>query len=131
MIELVFQRDNNRWCSFQSKGHSGYKNSGEDIVCAAISAIVQTALLGIKAFDKEISSYVIEDGFLEWNLTTKTEFEFDVQIQSIITAAILGCLNIAVQYPEFVSVKLNGLFGWKNCKNYELQDLNQLIELLK
>jgi len=130
MIELVFQRDHDRWFSFQSKGHSGYKKSGEDIVCAAISAIMQTAILGIKAFDKEISKYIIEDGFLEWNLALNSEIEFDTRIQSIVTAAILGCLSIAVQYPEFVSVKINGLLGWKNCKNYELQDLNQLIELL-
>lgn len=131
MIELVFQRENNRWCSFQSKGHSGYKNSGEDIVCAAISAIMQTSILGIKAFDKEISKYIIEEGLLEWDLAMNSEIEFDLQIQSIITAAVLGCLSVTVQYPKFVSVKINGLFGWKNCKNYELQDLNLLIELLK
>ncbi len=131
MIEVVFQRDKYRWCSFQSKGHSGYKDSGEDIVCAAISAILQTALLGTQAFDRELSNYIIEDGFLEWNLAVNSENKVDLQIQSIITAAALGCLNIAVQYPEFISVKVTGVLGWKNRKKYKLQDLNQLIELLK
>lgn len=131
MIKVVFQREKHRWCSFQSKGHSDYKDSGEDIVCAAISAIVQTALLGIKAFDQDTSNYSIEDGFLEWDLALKSNHEFDLQIQSIITAAALGCLNIAVQYSQFVSVEVIGLLGWKNNKQYTLQDLNQLIELLK
>lgn len=34
--------------AFRSSGHSGYAPSGSDIVCAAISAILQTAVLGLR-----------------------------------------------------------------------------------
>jgi hypothetical protein len=32
---------------FEVSGHSGYAEAGKDIVCAAVSAIVQTAILGL------------------------------------------------------------------------------------
>lgn len=31
------------------KGHSGYAPHGQDIVCAAVSAILQTAVLGLES----------------------------------------------------------------------------------
>ncbi len=32
----------------KAEGHSGYAASGSDIVCAAVSAVVQTAVLGVE-----------------------------------------------------------------------------------
>ena len=32
----------------ESKGHSGYGEEGEDIVCAAVSALVQALLVGLR-----------------------------------------------------------------------------------
>ena len=131
MIEVIFQRKQNQWILFQSKGHSGFRDSGQDIVCSAISAIVQTALLGILAFDKEIVEYNMQEGFLECNLVKKSANDFELQIQGIVTTAALGCLNIAIQYPAFVTVKFIGIPDWKNCKEYTLQNYNQFIELIK
>ena len=42
----VFYRGE-RIAGFRAKGHSGYAESGSDIVCAAVSAITQTACLGL------------------------------------------------------------------------------------
>ena len=131
MIEVIFRRKQNQWILFQSKGHSGFRDSGQDIVCSAISAIVQTALLGILAFDKEIVEYNMQEGFLECNLAKKSANDSELQIQGIVTAAALGCLNIAIQYPAFVTVKFIGIPDWKNCKEYTLQNYNQFIELIK
>lgn len=39
-------------------GHAGHAAYGEDIVCAAVSAIVQTALLGLEAVASEHPEHV-------------------------------------------------------------------------
>jgi len=39
-------------------GHAGYAEHGKDIVCAAISTIMQTALLGIQAVAQQYPEYV-------------------------------------------------------------------------
>lgn len=37
----------------EATGHSGYAEPGKDIVCAAVSAILTTAALGLEALAKE------------------------------------------------------------------------------
>jgi uncharacterized protein len=39
-------------------GHAGYAEHGKDIVCAAISTIMQTALLGIQAVAEQYPNHV-------------------------------------------------------------------------
>lgn len=39
-------------------GHAGYDESGKDVVCAAASAIFQTAILGLQALEQEYPDYV-------------------------------------------------------------------------
>ena len=43
----VFRKADGTLMGFASKGHSGYAQAGEDIVCAGISALTQTFLNGI------------------------------------------------------------------------------------
>lgn len=40
------------------KGHAGYAPHGQDIVCAAVSAILQTAVLGIESIAETYPGHV-------------------------------------------------------------------------
>lgn len=44
------------------KGHAGYGEQGEDLACAGISAITQTALLGITDVLKIKAKVTLEEG---------------------------------------------------------------------
>ena len=46
MTNVVVSREKGHVVSVQCKGHSGYAPEGEDIVCAALSAVGPTAGLG-------------------------------------------------------------------------------------
>ncbi len=41
MLKAVFYRKNGRLCRCSIKGHAGYAEHGQDIVCAAVSSAVQ------------------------------------------------------------------------------------------
>ena len=41
MTRAVFYRRNGRLIGFDIKGHSGYAESGSDIVCAAVSTLTE------------------------------------------------------------------------------------------
>lgn len=41
MITAEFFKRNEKLCGFLVKGHSGFADSGEDIVCASVSSAVQ------------------------------------------------------------------------------------------
>ena len=49
MLTVTFRRDSrNRLSSVFAKGHAGWADAGEDVVCAAVSAILQAAWLGLE-----------------------------------------------------------------------------------
>ena len=47
MTQVVFHKRGEHFVRIESKGHTGYAESGADIVCAGLSALIQGALLGL------------------------------------------------------------------------------------
>ena len=48
MTNIKIKRKNNNIVCVECSGHTGFANYGEDIVCAGVSCIVQTAVLSIQ-----------------------------------------------------------------------------------
>ena len=44
MITITVKKRNGNYLEFVSKGHAGYAEEGQDIVCAAVSVLVITAM---------------------------------------------------------------------------------------
>ena len=47
MTKIKVFKTNNNYFKIESTGHTGYAKSGEDILCASISSILQAGALGI------------------------------------------------------------------------------------
>ena len=85
-------------CHF--RGHAKAGPYGEDIVCAAISMLSQTSLLGLHEVAQQSMEYRIEDGELDILLSEPiTE-----RGQTILETMLLGIKNVADQYSDFVRV---------------------------
>lgn len=81
-------------------GHAGYDEHGYDIVCAAISALSCTAILGLQSIAKQDGTYENSSGSCNISLNgTITESG-----QAILATMILGFQEIAKQYDDFVSL---------------------------
>ena len=79
-------------------GHAGYAESGRDIVCAAVSALVLNMANSVEAF--------MEDGF-EGEMDEQTggfSFHFTAEIspesQLLMNSLVLGLRNIEKEYGE-------------------------------
>ena len=48
MTTIIIKRQQNSIIQVECQGHSGYADEGEDIVCAGISSITQTAIIGLQ-----------------------------------------------------------------------------------
>ena len=79
-------------------GHAGYAESGRDIVCAAVSALVLNMANSVEAFT--------EDGF-EGEMDEQTgggAFHFTAEIspesQLLMNSLVLGLRNIEKEYGE-------------------------------
>ncbi|WP_127147838.1 ribosomal-processing cysteine protease Prp [Veillonella sp. VA139] len=85
-------------CHFQ--GHAGAAPYGEDIVCAAISMLSQTSILGLHEVAQQAMEYQMEDGELHILLSEP----INESGQAILETMLLGIKNVADQYSDFVRV---------------------------
>lgn len=67
MINIIFKRRNSKLTSFVAQGHSGYAESGSDIVCSAVSTATQMTVLGLKLLNQN-PKVKISDGFMQVDL---------------------------------------------------------------
>ena len=48
MTKIKFFKINNDFVGFECSGHTGYESYGKDVLCATISGITQSIVLGLK-----------------------------------------------------------------------------------
>ncbi|HOO22194.1 MAG TPA: ribosomal-processing cysteine protease Prp [Clostridia bacterium] len=90
------------------KGHAGYAKYGKDIVCSAVSAIAQTALMGLMEISAKKVDFVKDDetGYLKF-CAPKAESETErIKQQAILETMVLGLKDIQKGYKAFVKVEV-------------------------
>ena len=91
---------------FCSKGHAGLAPSGEDIVCAGISAILQTAYLGLKEVAGLFVGMEMDENagrmtlVLERELPDQQRHNADI----IFNTMRLGLLSLKEAYPDYLNI---------------------------
>lgn len=60
MIEVRVRKD-----EVKVSGHAGYAETGNDIICAAVSALAQGLIHSLEALTDDTISYRVETGYIE------------------------------------------------------------------
>ncbi len=111
MVKLVFyESEEKELRGFLICGHAGYASEGEDIVCAGVSALVQTGIVGLKHFLDEIpliedQSSAEDDGFIKVILPADLTKEDKRTAKVILETMELGMLGIARGYEKYLDVR--------------------------
>ena len=101
MVTVTFHADGRgRLCSIVAEGHAGWADAGDDIVCAAASAILQAAWLGLTEHAHVTVTGERTNGRLvmEWPAAARDRAD----VGAIAATAALSIERIAHQYPEHV-----------------------------
>lgn len=85
---------------FSINGHAGSAPYGQDIVCAAVSALAQTTILGLTIHLKRDVSYDMDDGRLSVQLNAKP----DEQTDAVLETMILGLLEIEKLHSDYITI---------------------------
>ena len=101
MIEIVLKQKGNRISGFSVKGHSNLDKKGKDIVCAAVSSLTETAILGLGNHLKRDVEYKVDSGDLFVNLLDEPDELTDAVLQTM----LLGLREIERLYPKIVEIK--------------------------
>jgi uncharacterized protein YsxB (DUF464 family) len=101
VLEVTFYRDaRRRRSAIRARGHAKSAPHGEDVVCAAVSAILQAARLGLEEHVKLDVEVVQRSG--ELRLSWPPKARSDARVDAIVATAELAVARIAKQYPEHV-----------------------------
>ncbi len=99
-----FTTDGGRPAGFRITGHAGYAEAGEDIICAAVSAIAYTALgymdeLLLKENGRHLD-FTEKDGELFWKRNGSIgELETE-KVDAVLDAMKVGMLQIERSYGK-------------------------------
>lgn len=106
MATLVrIERDENGCMTgYEVTGHSGFASSGEDIVCAAISAIVQTAALGFSEVLGLPAEHRMEDGYFALKLPLIEDRVLREKADVIGDTMLTGLRNLESAYGSFMTI---------------------------
>lgn len=90
---------------FKVLGHSDYAEEGKDIVCAAVSAIVQTAAMGINDIADIDMEYSQEEGHVSLSLPKDLSPQQARDAHVILETMLIGIKSIELQYSSFVYIR--------------------------
>ena len=101
-VEIKEERDG-RISAFSVHGHSGTAPKGRDIVCAGVSALTQTALLGLgRHLHRAMDIHHDPSGDLHMKLREAP----DDLSEAILRTMRLGLAEIARAFPNAVQVRI-------------------------
>jgi uncharacterized protein len=104
MLEVTFYRDaRKRRSAITARGHAESAVRGEDLVCAAASAILQATRLGLEEYARVDLEVVQRPG--ELRLTWPAAWRSKSAVQAIVATAELSIAKLAKQYPKHVRIR--------------------------
>lgn len=90
--------------AFEASGHADRRSQrGSDIYCAAISAILQTAVVGLLEHAKIEVSYESNDGYLECELLKQADAGRQ-DVCAILESMYLGLLSFSQENGKFIKI---------------------------
>ena len=81
------------------KGHAGYADAGNDIVCAAVSALAQTLIRCIEDLTETKIEYDISSGWIDIKHGILSE-----RASVLIESFFIGVYMAAEEYPDCVKI---------------------------
>lgn len=106
MIEITISYRDDNIISFIVKGHADYGPEGEDVCCAGVSAVTQTALAGLLKHLNAEPYYNIEKGWLECKLPPSIGEKDQEKAQIILSSMEAGLLLMQEVYADFIKVTI-------------------------
>jgi uncharacterized protein YsxB (DUF464 family) len=104
MIIVSVTRSDGIITGYNVRGHAGYKPPGEDIVCAAVSMLAQTTLLGLNRHLGRLSYQIDDQGILRCSLPDDLAPIEQIQAQAILSTMVMGLKNLQKNYAQYIRV---------------------------
>ena len=112
MTTVCFYKTNGIYYGFEEKGHTGFAESGEDILCAALSSMTMLLINTIECSYDSIVDYTIDEKTTDIKLIAKSalpKYEKDetkqYAVSGLIQAYFFQLMDLVEEYYEYLDVK--------------------------
>ena len=111
MTDIKVLKKGENYTKITCDGHTGYGVFGEDIVCAALSSIVQTAALGMLgvAGANVCINRNDKNGFFEIVIPENLSQSCAHDVQVIFATMMCGLSDLHSQYSDFIEMEVQNV----------------------
>ena len=103
MIRITVKKRKGSYVSFTSSGHAEYAEEGQDIVCAAVSALVINTVNSLEAFTEDAVETEERDGYVSFRFVKPVTERGTLLMDSL----ILGLTDISHSYQNrYLTIKV-------------------------
>ena len=96
--------EDDRITGFSVSGHSGYAEAGQDIICAAISAVVTMAEATINDVCGAKAKVRVKEEDARVTLTLPASCDEEESIQAVLAGMLLYLCSLRDEYPDHIEV---------------------------
>ena len=111
MTKIVFYKTNDVFYGFEERGHTGYGESGDDVLCAALSSMTMLILNAIEVAYASDVEYTIDEKTTDIKVIAKgalSKFEKDDKkryaVSGLIMAYYYQLNDLVEEYYDYLSV---------------------------
>ena len=112
MTTIIFYKSNGFYYGFEERGHTGYGESGEDILCSALSAMTMLIINTIEISYASRVDYTIDEKSADIRLIAKSalpKYESDEKkqyaISGLIQAYFYQLMELTEEYYDYLDIK--------------------------
>ncbi len=110
MTSIQVFKKGDKYTRIICSGHTGYGVEGEDIVCSAISSIVQTAALGMLTVAGAGVEIIRDEAYLEIIVPQNLSSEVAHDVQVIFATMMCGVGDLYSEYSDFIELEVNNVY---------------------
>ncbi len=104
MTRCEFFTEGDRITGFSISGHSGYAEAGQDIVCAAVSAVVTMAEATINDVCGAKAKVRVKDEQARITLTLPVSCDEEETVQAVLAGMMITLAGMRDDYPDYIEV---------------------------
>ena len=112
MTTIIFYKTDGFYYGFEEQGHTGYGESGDDVLCAALSSMTMLLINAIEVSYASDVDYKIDEKTTDIRVIAKSalpKYEKDEKKQyavaGLIQAYFFQLMDLVEEYYEFLDVK--------------------------
>ena len=108
MTDVKITRKDNHIVEVVASGHTGYGESGEDIVCAGVSTLIQSALLGLLQVAGINVKFTVDEanGALRFTLPNGLTSDERHDADVILNTMLVGLNDFYTEYSDYINLEV-------------------------